>query len=265
MPARLAYCLIRREPPYRHTAFYDGLVAAGYQVSLHDPRYPKAGDVLVIWNRSGTFETMAKGFEAGGGTVVVVENGYVGVDEDKRMLYAMALRGHNGQGSWVAADNQRWNDLNIPIQPWRDYGAGKYILVCPNRQIGPKLMRQPGDFVDQVYALLKHNNRLPIRVRPHPGNWQVRPPAIPLSEDLREAECTVIWSSSAGVHSLIAGVPVVCMAPEWICKLATSNHPSHTIRNDVLRRTSLEKLAWAQWTVREIQSGKAFRWLLSLQ
>jgi hypothetical protein len=32
---------------------------------------------------------------------------------------------------------------------------------------------------------------------------------------------------------------------------------------DSLRRIALERLAWAQWTVEEIASGEAFRYLLS--
>lgn len=263
MAAKMAYCLIRKEPCYRFDAFYAGLIECGFTVNLREPRYIKADDILLIWNRSGTMETLANCFESGGGTVVVAENGYVGKDEDGRQLYSLAISGHNGQGTWITNGPERWEELGIKLQSWRE--GGKYILVCPNRQIGPKEMRQPALWVDSVYDRLKYCQKLPIKVRPHPGNWQVRPPEIPLSADLEEAAITVIWSSSAGVHSLIAGVPVVCMAPKWICKKATTTDPCFTLPSSLLRRYELEKLAWAQWTVREIQSGKAFKWLLNLK
>jgi len=86
--------------------------------------------------------------------------------------------------------------------------------------------------------------------------------------DLAGAWATVIWSSSAGAHSLIAGVPVVCEAPHWICEIAAANRIEwidqlpRMLFSGNTREAALQLLAWAIWSVEEIESGVAFKHLL---
>lgn len=278
-----AFCLVRSQPQYRREAFESGLKACGYELLSGGVWWPaRPGDVLVTWNRYGDQEQIADRFEKEGGTVLVAENGYLGRDEDGRQFYAIARGGHNGQGWWPEGGPERWTRLNVDLRPLRR--AGDYILVCPNREFGRRGFIQPWDWANTVARQIKRLTPMPVLIRPHPGNWQSHPPKVPLERDLERAYACVIWSSSCGVHALVAGVPVLCDCPAWICKDAAAsswldlhqrldddNAPrrgalgreSAVAIEDERRRRALERLAWAQWTVDEIASGRPFALLLS--
>jgi hypothetical protein len=217
----------------------------------------------VIWNRYGGNEAMADRFEAEGGTVLVAENGYIGRDDKGRQHYALAIHGHNGSGRWSPGDGRRWAALNVTPQPMRT--AGQHVLLCPNRHFGMRGMEMPQHWVNETLAVLRKHTKRPIRVRPHPGNWQAKAPQTPLAEDLAGAWMVVTWASSAGVHALVAGIPVIATAPHWICKGAalTRLEDIEQAAPPDLRLGAFEGMAWAQWTVDEIASGAAFDHLLS--
>lgn len=258
-----AYCLIRPQPQYRLEAFVAGLKAAGYQVTVGACGKAEAGDVLVIWNRYGANDQLAEDFEARGGTVLVAENGYLGRDGQGRQHYALAIHGHNGSGQWRHGDVDRWTRLSIELKPWR--ADGEHILLCPNRPFGMRGFEMPVHWARDTVEALRKITRRPIRVRPHPGNWQQRAPQIPLAEDLANAWAVVIWASSAGVHALAQGIPVWCTAPWWICKSAALDDLAQIERPPESwpdRFEAFSRLAWAQWSVDEIARGDAFRYLL---
>ena len=261
-----AWSLIRRDPCYRRDAFAQGLVAAGGDVRHGAPASCAPGDVLVIWNRYDETHRLATQFEAGGGIVLVAENGYLGPrglsphGMDPRVIYALAVGGHNGAGRWVEGGAERFEQLGVALQPWRTEGA--HVLVCPNRSFGIPGQMMPPHWAADVCKRLHGVSGREIRLRPHPGNAPAR---RPLAADLAGAWAVVIWSSSAGVQALLAGIPVICEAPRWICKGATAigiasvAQPYH---DDAARRHALQRLAWAQWHVAEIATGEPFRRLL---
>lgn len=258
-----AYCLIRPLPHYRLDAFVAGLKAAGYQVTVGVCGKVNPGDVLLIWNRYGSNEQLADDFERRGGTVLVAENGYIGRDAAGRQHYALAIHGHNGRGQWHPGGTERWVQLGIELKPWR--ADGEHILVCPNRPFGMRGFEMPVHWARDTVERLRRHTKRPIRVRPHPGNWQQQTPQVPLAEDLANAWAVVVWSSSAGVHALAAGIPVWCTAPWWILKPAAQDDLRQIEHRPDMRPdrfAAFSRLAWAQWTVDEIARGDAFRHLL---
>ena len=257
----IAMCLIREQPHYRRDAFVHGLRQAGY--TLVDHGRPSApADLLVIWNRYGHFESMADRWEQQGGSVLVAENGYIGKDTNGHQLYALAMHGHNGSGWWPTGDASRWNKLGVPVQEWVSRADG-YALVCGQRGIGSRQMASPTNWHYNVGGKWTF---CPIKLRLHPGN-KPDPTAPRLEDDLKGARYCVIWSSGSGVKSLIAGVPVIYDAPHWICEDAavplrgfragTFEMPSPDALSE-LRQTALERMAWAQWTIAELESGLPF-------
>ena len=255
-----AWSLIRAQPHYRHDAFLSGLRAAGYQVTDGAPSFPvRAGDVLVVWNRYYEHERIADRFEAGGGTVLCAENAYLRGRHDGGDYYALAIHGHNGIGRWHVGGPERWDALGVELAPWR--AEGRHVLVAPNRSFGMRGYTMPNHWAQDAAERLRMRTSREIRVRPHPGNDA---PKVPLADDLRDAHCVVIWSSSVGVKALIAGVPVICEAPAWICKAATSPTWEGLAQDWEARRIeALRALAWAQFTAEEIGSGEAFQSLLA--
>lgn len=260
--------MIRDAPWYRKAVFDAGLLAAGYEVTPGAPR-GRPGDVLVIWNRYGGGHDVACRFEREGGVVLVAENGYLnpgggtpkfdvhtkdGPTPDDH--YAIGLGYHNDAGCWPAGGPERWDALRCEVRPWRSDGA--HVLVLPNRSFGIPGRMMPADWPDRTAEKLRRATRREVRVRAHPGNDR---PARALSVDLEGAWAAVVWSSSAGVHALLAGVPTFCEAPAWSMKDAASYGP---IDDPTLpdRLPAFRRLAWGQWRVREIEAGAPFRALL---
>lgn len=263
-----AFCMIRDYPVYRRDAFMAGLKAAGYDARTGGPMDVRPGDLFVCWNRYGDMHNIATRVEQQGGTVVVAENGYVapgGVSPhvtDPREWYALAIGGHNGSGTWPVGGPERWDALGVDLKPWRT--EGDHVLVCPNRPFGRPDLIMPIDWADKVVKRLRKVTNRPIRVRAHPGNGAHK---TPLADDLKGAHAVVIWSSSAGVQALIAGVPVICEAPAWICKGAADRNAECVEkvgdRGGLLsREEGFHRLAWAQFHHTEIASGFAFTSLL---
>ena len=246
----VAVCLIRKDPHYRRAAFESGLRRAGY--TLRDDAVVGPDDVLVIWNRYGSFADRADQWESKGGRVLVVENGYYG-----ESIYAISVSGHNGSGLWPISDESRLNALGITFNPWRT--EGDHILVCLQRGIGPPATAQPPGWEGAIQRQLHKITTRRIRVRPHPGN---KAPAIPLADDLRNCWAMVTWSSNAATEALIAGIPVHYCGP-YIVTDGAAIRGIETIASPVLldRRASFERMAWAQWSVKEIESGEPFEHL----
>ena len=119
----------------------------------------------------------------------------------------------------------------------------------------------PGDWAQKTANELGTLTRRPIIVRPHPNN---DPPRRALAADLENAWACVIWSTSAGVEALVRGIPVISMAPNWICRGAagrTLKSVETPFFSDESRLDALRRLAWAQWHVDEIEAGIPFRTL----
>lgn len=254
-----AYCLIRDEPVYRTQAFCSGLKKVGFEVSRGFPNKGAPGDVLLLWNRYAERHDLATRFESEGGTVLVAENAFLGVDRSDRRRYAMAQGAHNGAGFWHVGGPERWAQLGIDLKPWRK--DGDHILVCPNRSFGMPGFIMPANWVVEMTNRLQRVTSRRIKVRPHPGN---NLPKVPLAEDLKNAWAVVIWSSSAGVDALVAGIPVYCEAPWWICKSATRGiREIEKPLDGINRLPAMQALAWAQWSVEEIEAGEPFVHLLN--
>lgn len=258
-----AVSLIRPGPEYRRDAFAAGLKAIGYQYCEGwQGQVPNKDDLLIIWNRYAHFDFTAQTFERAGATVLVAENGYIGADEKGHKLYALARNGHNGSGTWHVGNEDRWGKLGIPVQAWRE--DGRHILIIGQRNIGSPLMASPMGWEQKMAADLRRITRREVRVRHHPEsrNVAIRPKTT-LEDDLRGAWAVVTWASAGGVKALVSGIPVFFAAPHWIASGAASRQVER-IDNPPLpdRMAALRRLAWGQWTLKEIESGLPFRYLL---
>lgn len=246
-----ALCLIPDGPNYRRADFLAGLAAAGYESVGELPR-PRPGDVLVIWNRSGWRNSEALRFEAGGASVLVAENGYMGKVWRGQKWFALAIGHHAGAGSWRNGGPARWNDWKVELAPWRD--GGSEILILAQRGIGEPGVASPHGWAEAV------QRRIGGRIRHHPG---ANSPAVCLEDDLAKACCVVTWHSAAAVRAITLGVPVFYDYPGWI-GAGAARPLSQLAQGPFLgdRLPMLQRLAWAIWTDEEVRDGKAFRHLL---
>lgn len=253
---RRAYSLIRSSPHYRADAFRSGLVRAGFHVTEDWPQQGRPGDVLVIWNRYYDFAEAANRFEKQGGTVLVAENGYLGVEFNGSRWYALARGFHNGAGEWPIGDRSRWDELGVELAPWRT--DGREILLLPQRGIGPRGVAMPDGWEYATVESLARQTSRPVRIRAHPGQNR---PDVSLEQDLRDVWAVVTWGSGAALKALVAGVPVFYAFPKWIGRMAAApleRANFHTpCRGD--RLPMFRALAWAMWRVEELATGEPFR------
>lgn len=262
-----AWNLTRPEIHYRHDAFSAGLRAVGFDVQKGQPTDVKPGDLVLSWNRYQPNHDICTRVEAAGGIALICENGYLGPNGvsphsmNPRQWFALARHAHNDSSVVPMGEPERFDALGVRLAPWR--ATGDHILLCPGRPFGMPGRIQPADWAQNVRQRLEKITKRPIRVRPHPGNSK---PAKPLADDLAGAHCVVIWSSSAGVHALVAGISVICEAPNWICKTAAGNeliHVEHPWMDDDARLAALQRMAWGQFSIDEIATGEPFRRLLA--
>lgn len=247
-----ACVLLRPTPSYRPQAFRSGLARLGFEIEDRYRREPDPADLLVLWNRSRSYEAVAEIYERCGARVVIAENGYLSSGADKD--FALALGKHNGAGRWFVGPEPRHE---FELRPWR--AAGDHVLILPQRGIGSRGVAMPSGWPSSIAARLARVTDRPIRIRKHPGAAKTDP-----WPDLAGAHCAVTWGSGAGIKAIAAGIPVFYELEPWI------GAPAARLGIDDLedcfmgdRRSMFHRLSWAQWRVDEIESGEAFASLLN--
>ena len=256
----IAVVKIRPQPYYRREAFMAGLQACGYTIATEaEPR--AKSDLLVLWNRQGGDEWQADQWEAKGGTVIVVENGYCGLDSAGIQHYAIAVHGHTGSGWFSQGEDDRFSPLGIQLMSWVQPGG--YLLVIGQRGIGSRSMASPRGWEDRMATQLKSWGFNNIRIRRHPGRFMG---PTSLDDDLGGASHCLIWSSACGVRALARGIPVSYCAPHWIASGAArrgTGSLDNPLQDDDARLAAFQRLAHAQWSVVEIARGEPFRRILA--
>lgn len=263
-----AHCGFRPGGHYKKEMFEAGLTAAGCNVVniLRSP-YTK-DDVYLIWNRYTPEAILAGAVERAGGTVIVAENSYFGKRIGGEQWFALAIGHHNGAGQWptgpAGAPGARWQALGVPLAPWRPVAGGE-IVVLAQRGFGEPGVRSPAAWNTGVLNRIDRNVLNRTRLRPHPAGKE----GTPLDEDLKDAEAVVTWGSGAAIVALSLGVPVYYEFPKWIGAMAARPLQDMASRgpnlDDNARLAMFERLAWAQWSAAEIESGVSFRTLLEEQ
>lgn len=262
-----AWVLIRDKPHYRSESFVRGLQRTGYSAILISQLTSKmiksADEILVCWNaygRYGMARDLADKFRM---RTFVVENGYYGKDKYDRQYYAIAEHGHTGSGRWRVGGQSRFLSLLMQhqdtVEPWRK--NGKHILICGQRGIGEQKMRSPYGWEDTVKKIIQKTTDRPIVIRPHPGRHGEKRPLV---DDLKDAWACVVWSSNCATTALLKGIPTFYDAPHIVhqggalpFKNANLSDPDFGDRD-----TGFRNMAWAQWSVKEIENGTPWKFLL---
>jgi len=197
------------------------------------PQSGEATDVFVTWNRIGRADQVAKSFR---GQVLVAENAAWGNDFLGRRWCSLARDMHNTAGRFPIGGSDRFDGLHVPLVEWREAGER---VVLPQRGIGPVEVAMPRDWTAKQSG----------RVRLHPGTKA----CLALEQDLSQAGEVVTWGSGAAIRALMWGIRVESHMPNWI---------GEQDNTDEGRVAMFRRLAWAQWTLEEIESGEPFERLI---
>lgn len=208
----------------------------------------------------------AKGFE-----VLVLERGYLG---NRFEWTSLAWNGLNGNGKFAPTPNDgglRFRENFKPLKPWNPQGS--YILIMG--QVPGDASLRGKDMMPWYAATAKeaaeHYN-LPVFFRPHPealkkGFRQIvkgtNRSRCGLDEAIAGAALVITYNSNSGVDSVLAGKPTLAMDQGSMAWPVTA----HTIGAIVTpeREAWAHELAWRQWKLDEIKSGKAISALLGAQ
>ncbi len=195
----------------------------------------------------------------------VAENGYLGLDRHGRQYYSLAEHGHTGSGRWRVGGESRWTGLaasqKTSIKPWRE--QGDHILVCAQRGIGEILMRSPPGWEQSVQKEIRKTTKRPIKVRLHPGRHKM---TGPLEDDFKNAWAAVVWSSNCTTELLLNGIPTFYAAPHIVHQGGALPLKGANLENPKFgdRLQSFTNMSWAQWSVKELEAGVPWKFLLPL-
>lgn len=235
-----AWLNLRHPESGRYEAFTKGLKRLGYQIEGGVTQKPNDRDILVTWNRVHIGHAAAKVFEQQGLPVLVTENASWGNDFAGDVWLYLSRNLHNTAGMFPIGDGSRWDSLGVELQPWRDSGE---TVLLPQRGIGPESVAMPANWIER--ALRDYSGR----VRHHPG---IRP-VMSLQDDLAKCAHVVTWGSGAAIKALMWGIRVTSYMPDWV---------GYQDNTDDGRLAMFRRLSWANYRLREFESGEAFARML---
>lgn len=212
-------------------------------------------DTLIVWSpfRGSKRWQAYKAAKAAGSRVVVMERGWLSPLQDAA-YFQVALDGWNGAGRFQPGGAERWRSWGVPLRDWRR--EGEHVLVIgdnrPNDSRDPR--RTPIGWAESV----RFDSPRPVARR------LTRNRRVPLQVQFENAWCTVVWTSTVAVKSILAGIPVFYCGPNLVgAELAK---PGIDIEHPLMpeREPVLERIAWSQWSTAELASGEPFARLFDL-
>lgn len=172
------------------------------------------------------------------------------------------------------SDNSKWlkisEDFNLEINEWKT--NGNYILLLVQRDGGWGMKGlNPVEWTRRKIQELRKFTNDPIVLRPHPGKIaDLRPllgpgitisdsKNIPLLKDLKHAKSAVVFNSSSGVASVIAGVPLWVDDPSSVCWDVANKDLSKLSNPDLFDRQQwINDLSACHWTDEESRQGLVY-------
>ena len=242
------------------------------------------GIMLAFTSGMHPVEGWARGvLKAAGIPLVILDLGYI-----NRASHAQDATGYNQMGIGrvgaipsIPCPGDRLTALGVMLSPPAAQNRGKVALI---------LGQMPGDSqhgLNSVALSAYLSERAgywqakgyEIHYRPHPNAQAMGLQPIPyvrtrqsneesLSKALSEARVAVTYNSTSAVEAILAGVPVDCHRDAhyalvadygWGAESEAEGHAYISVQ-DV--HEYLCRLAYAQWTISEIQNGGALFWLI---
>lgn len=164
--------------------------------------------------------------------------------------------------------SDRFDGFGVTIQPWRP--EGKHVLVVGmSAKAAVAEGLKPEQWERDTIAQLKQLTRRPVIYRPKP-NWREAGPIPgslfmqdqPLDEAFRDCHAVVARHSNVAVDALMSGIPCIC--PHGAASVL-SGHELSQIETPPMpdgRGQWAADLAYTQWSIEEMQTGAAYRYLL---
>lgn len=247
-------------------ALRDGLFALGYDVKTYNASDYGAGQVIpceavVISGARGKGATILRDHEAAGIPVIVIDYGYLrrvsGVATWQTGHWQIGVGGLNKPPKF---DCGRDRFAALDIEP-REPRTGDIEIVLGQHSGDPSHGLTDAEMIRWAQAKCDDVGGY---WRPHPDSPHIHVDAPladgPYADWLDRAKCVHTICSTGGLEAILAGVPAVAEYPErasWGELSGISLPP-----RDVVLST-LNRLAYGQWTLEEMRSGEAAEFVLA--
>lgn len=236
-------------------AMCQGIHAMGDRCIISDIRAPQHGDVAVCWGwkHHHTYRRYRR--------FVYFDLGYW--QRENYLRFSI--------GKWSPdipnKDDRRFKQLGLEIKPWRTEGskivvAGSTAKACAEHGFGYQAWET--DAVKRLQGMGKE-----IIYRPKPNDPMgshiegARLDQGPISEAIKDCWAWVTHHSNSAVDALLHGIPVHC-------ETGAASHlsvPIETLSSPELREGReqfLHGVAWLQWTLDEMRTGEAWKFIRSM-
>lgn len=233
---------------------------------------PIPGNVAVFYGLQGRCVDVFRDYRAAGQKAVYVDLGYWGRRYGGRFngFHKVSVGDRHPTAYFQNRqhDSARFQVFEIPVRPWsRD---GKHILVAGMSDKGARAEGfLPEQWERRVIEKLRRVTDRPIIYRPKPswlGSHPIQGAGFDrsdrsISEALIDCYAVVTHHSNASVDGLLAGVPSFCIdgcaAPLSLRDFSKIEEPLYPDG----REQWAADLAWTQWSIEEMSSGAAWRYL----
>jgi len=259
-------------------ALKEGAAKLGMRTIVQNPSvykadcYMKADAAIVFGVTTRTLEVVRDQLKHEG-KPIVVELGYVRRGTGLNSYWSIGLFQDEKLCNFKAkgAPRDRWNDLRVELQPWKEQVEDAYILVCGQVPGDANLKgMNPYTWARQTISMIRGYTDRQIVFRPHPEAYfeaeEFEGCAVstdPLHEDLENAHAVVVHSSNSAVEAVIRGVPVFVLDESMASPVA--NKDLATIQNPDRpdRQQWANELAYSQWSYAEMKAGFPLQHLLT--
>jgi hypothetical protein len=240
-------------------AFADGIAAAGHKahfrsISDHAKGETELCDAVIVDGLRERGADVLADFTKRGIPVIVTDLGYV-----DRASGPTDIEGHWQVGigglNWLPSIDcppDRFAKLGVKLAP---PAKGGKVTIIAGQHVGDAA--HPFKSADEIAAWaeeLAEKIDGDVVFRPHPRSPDVRPNLpiddLPLAESLARAKAVVAYTSNVGNDALLAGVQPIANGPAVWADVSLDDRAAY-----------FAKLAYAQWTIDEIASGEAVRFL----
>lgn len=229
-------------------------------------------DVAIFYGLAAGLGRVLSDYRERGRKAVYIDLGYWGRRKRTRWdgYHKMAVNNRHPTAYFQrrAHSPDRFAEHHLAIRPWR--ARGKHILIAGmSAKAAAAEGLLPHKWERETIARLRELTDRPIIYRPKP-NWAEAKPLdgsifdrdTPLERALLNCHAVVTHHSNVAVDALLAGVPCIC--PGGVASVL-SGHDLEQIESPPMpdgREQWAYDLAWTQWSVAEMESGAAFRYLV---
>lgn len=171
--------------------------------------------------------------------------------------------------------SEKWDTISqefgLDVRNWSNDGDHILFLIQRDGGWGMKGLN-PVQWAQDKIKQIKQISNLPIVLRPHPGKVADLSGLIqsgvsisdslnrPLTKDLKRAKAALVFNSSSGVASILAGVPLWVDDPSSVCWEVANKDLSNFNKPILFDRSQwLHDLAACHWSDEESRQGLIYK------